>query len=90
MLSKIVSMEELAIEPDEAKQLAEALDRVNELYDFSALSPKAMAWINLLTVAGGIYGPRVLAVSLKPSKAKAKKQAVVIDGDMFASSAAKQ
>lgn len=90
MLAKITSIEEFQLDKDESKQLAEAIDEVNSLYDFSVIPPKAMAWINLCTVAGTVYGPRFMAHSLKPKGEKRKpKQPVTIDGDAYAATSAK-
>lgn len=49
---------DIALKPDEAKKLAEALDRVRQLYPMN-FNPKMLAWLHLGTTGAGIYGPRI-------------------------------
>lgn len=56
------------IEEGEAAQLGKALIEVERQYP-TRIDPRALAWINLLGVAGAIYGPRILA-SLADIKAR--------------------
>lgn len=67
MLAAMLDSADFALEPDEAKKLAESLDRVKRLYPMN-FNPKIMAWMHLATTAGGIYGPRVflLLAAKKP------------------------
>src|SRR5581483_10488746 len=76
MLALISKTPELQLTKDESTKLAEAINEVNALYDFSVLPPEVMAWINLLIVAGGIYVPRFIAVKVK----KGTKKGQVITG----------
>lgn len=81
----LFSVEELALNPDEAKQLADAITEVNTLYDASIIPPEIMAWINLVTTCGIIYGPRIVAISARPKGQRQQqtkkpwKQPVVIN-----------
>lgn len=52
---------ELALSPDESKAMAAAVAEVSSHYNH-AINPKLMAWVNLLMVAGGVYGTRALAI----------------------------
>lgn len=55
---------ELAIAEPEAKQLAAAIGRVSDLYDYGA-SERTLAWVNLAVCAGGIYGTRLFAYQMR-------------------------
>ena len=59
---------EWEITEDEAAKLGKAVARVNAVYGGLVVSPKVSAWINLATVAGAIYGPRLIVGSLKEVK----------------------
>lgn len=59
---------EWEITEDEAAKLGKAVARVNAVYGGLVVSPKVSAWINLATVAGAIYGPRVLVGVVKKEK----------------------
>lgn len=61
--------EDMALETEEAKKLAESLDRVRRLYPMN-FDPKLMAWFHLATTMGGIYGPRIF-IMLNAQKKKA-------------------
>ncbi len=55
---------ELELNDEEAKKFAASLARVSSLYD-DRINPKLVAWIDLLCVAGSIYGPRAIAISAR-------------------------
>jgi len=61
MAAAAFSVPELALAPEEGKALGEAAAAVVAYYDTS-FDPKWAAWANLLMVAGGIYGTRVMAI----------------------------
>ena len=64
---------ELAISEEESKKLTQALASVNEFYG-QVIDPKKLAWIDLITVAGQIYAPRIGAIILaKKMKPKVNK-----------------
>lgn len=69
MLASFVSVESLAIDKDEAKQLADAINEVNKFYNVG-FDPKKVAIFNLVVVAGKIYGTRAVALYMD-SKSKA-------------------
>ena len=68
MLAKLTNIEQLELDPTEAKKLGEALARVESFYTDKMISEKTMAWINLGAVAGAVYGPRIMAIDLSSSK----------------------
>ena len=70
MGSAILQVPELALDETEAKKLALAIEGVNEQYKI-ALDPKKAAWIDLVQVAGVIYGPRAVAFYIR-KKAQAR------------------
>lgn len=59
-----VQVPQLALDENEAKQLAAAVGEVAKYYPI-AIDDKTMAWGNLLMVAGTIYGSRALAIYLE-------------------------
>ncbi len=68
---------ELELNDEEAKKFAASLARVSSLYD-DRINPKLVAWIDLLCVAGSIYGPRAIAISAR-FKAEKGPRVVTID-----------
>lgn len=66
---------ELEFADDEAKELAEAVTRVSDLYD-KRLNPKALAWTHLAMALGSIYGPRVWAIKNRWEKEGAGDQGI--------------
>lgn len=77
MLAAMLKIEELKIEQTEAKELSDAIVRVNELYGGIVIPEKALAWINLGIVGMKVYGPRFAAHSLNRSKKKNDKPPAV-------------
>lgn len=67
MLAALVDNADLALNQDEAKKLAESLERVKAFYPVN-FNPKIMAWFHLTTTAAGIYGPRLLLMLNTPAK----------------------
>lgn len=76
-LSAITKMPELALDEAESKKLAEAASAVQAQYDVT-LNPKMLAWSQLVIVAGAIYGPRAIAVSMRVKREKASKRASTV------------
>lgn len=62
MLAKLTGVAELDIDEDEAKKMGDAVNRVNELFEGSVLSPKAAALGNLAFVMGSVYVPRFIVI----------------------------
>lgn len=80
MAAAFLKVEELELSEPEAKQLGEAVARVNALYGNYMIPEKTAAWINLTMAAGSIYGPRMMAHKLRVKKEKASgKGPVTID-----------
>ena len=77
MLSALLKIDELKIEREEAKELSDAVVRVNDLYGGIVIPVKALAWINLGIVGVKVYGPRVAAHTIRTGKKKQTKSEVV-------------
>lgn len=73
MGAAFLKVPELELDQDEAKRLSDAVNRVQSEYNMPILDPKTLAWINLAMVAGGVYGPRFAAHSIRKKKEKAQK-----------------
>lgn len=71
MLAAGFDVEEMALDKEEAKQLAEGIGNVAQHYAVE-VNPKVLAWAGLAGVIGAIYGPRFAAIRMK-KKAKSKK-----------------
>lgn len=74
MLAELCKTAELKLTEDEAGKLGKAVARVNAEFGGAVFDPKTAAIVNLAFVAGGIYVPRVIAVTNNHKKAKAEKQ----------------
>lgn len=61
MMAAGLQAPEMAIEADEAKMLAEAVAEVQRHYPM-VIDPRVMAWVNLVSAAGMVYGPRVYMI----------------------------
>jgi len=70
MLAGMVNVEELALEKEEAKMLAESVVEVGAFYNME-VPAKAAAWTNLIMVAGALYGPRIVVARGKLRTARA-------------------
>lgn len=77
MCSAFLKVEELELDQDEAKALSDAVNKVQAEYKMPILDPKTLAWINLGMVAGGVYGPRVAAYSLRKKKERKGKPTTI-------------
>ena len=51
----------LKLDQEESERLAAAIKDVARHYEFAWLDDRTTDWINLFQVAGGVYGPRVVA-----------------------------
>lgn len=80
MLAALTSTEELGIDKDEAKTLAEAAAAVGRHYDMN-VPAKTVDWYNLIMVAGTVYGPRIsfLISKGRNRRAPAPKVETIID-----------
>lgn len=74
MLAAFTSIPELELADEESKKLSEAIARVQKLYDYKWISDEAAAWGNLIIAAGGIYGPRYMAIRLRQKKDEAEER----------------
>lgn len=70
-------IEELAIDREESKQIAEALADVASHYN-TVIDPKTMAWAGLLGAVATVYGPRIAAMKL----GKKAKSAIANNGEI--------
>lgn len=75
MAAAFTRVDELALEKDESKMLADAIGEVAKHYPMT-IDPKTLAWVNLATCAGMIYGPRVFLYNKRVSNER-KKQAPI-------------
>jgi len=73
IVAKSTGIEELELDTDESKLLADAVAEVASHYNYK-VDPKTIAWMGLIGVAGSIYGPRVGAYSLRRSMEKGNKK----------------
>lgn len=64
MLAVATGIEELSLAKEEANTLAKAVANVQQYYPMH-ISAKAMAWSNLVMVAGSVYGSRIVAVVVR-------------------------
>lgn len=62
--AKFLEAPELQLSDGEAEAYAIAVKKVNDQYD-SQFNAKTLAWIQLLTVTGGIYGTRIYAIQAR-------------------------
>lgn len=87
MLAGFTGVAEMEIDEGESKIMASAVAGVAAHYNVSA-DPKTVAWVNLASALGMIYGPRIAAVRLRkktdrPVKVEPKKTDAptsVVDG----------
>ena len=81
MLSTLMKIEELKLEQGEAKELSDAIVRVNDLYGGLVIPEKVLAWINLGIVGIKVYGTRITAHTIRTGK---KKQvSTVVDAPLI-------
>lgn len=64
LMSATLKIPELALDPREGAQLAGALANLQKFYPV-AVTEKALAWGNVLTAVGMIYGTRVAAIGAR-------------------------
>lgn len=72
ILASFTKTPELALDKEEAKQVATAVANVSRHYDVQA-SEKAMDWTNLFMALGMVYGTRLYAIRAKRSQIAASK-----------------
>lgn len=72
MLSGFTGIEELSIDREESRAIAEAALEVQSHYNMVA-DPKIVAWIGLAMALGSVYGPRVGAYKLRKKMERATK-----------------
>lgn len=65
MLHAMTQAPEWALEPAEAKSLADATSRVARHYEIAGLDQKTVDWGNLFVALGSVYGSRVFAFRLR-------------------------
>lgn len=72
LLARLTKVEEMKLDNDEAKMIAEALANVQQHYSV-VVDPKYLAWMGLIGVCVTIYAPRI-GVLIMTKKAQNKKQ----------------
>jgi hypothetical protein len=76
MLAAVTVSPELTINNGEAVTMSKALKQLADQYDM-VIDPKVAAWVNLIGVAGFIYGPRAVMIRERlkdEAKARTAKQ----------------
>lgn len=82
MLAAATKQPGLALEKDEAEQLAKAVAEVAKHYDTS-VDPKHLAWFNLVAIVAMIYGPRIFMLSRgKSSTPETEAEPAVFAGNV--------
>lgn len=71
-VAAIARAPELELDKDESKRYADSLEKLAKIYDHK-VNPKVMAWGQFLSVASGIYVPRVIAIYARTGSAEARK-----------------
>lgn len=71
MLAGLTSTPELALDKEEAHDLALAAAEVAKFYP-AQVDPKVLAWFNLMLAAGVVYGPRVYLIRQRVKADKAR------------------
>lgn len=64
-LGNIASAPELYLEESEAAEISEALKELSRHYPIG-MSEKTIAWVNFSFAVGGVFGPKVMAISKRP------------------------
>jgi hypothetical protein len=82
LAANITGIAEVELDEKEAKTLAEAVNRIEALYEVPVLSEKQLAWLNLCMVLGTVYGTRYVAYKVRRRKEK-EKQPKTIDAQPF-------
>ena len=67
LLAGMTQIPEIAIDREQAEVLASAASEVMLHYDFG-MNPEQQAWVNLMMVAGSIYGAKVFAYKIRKSQ----------------------
>lgn len=71
LLSFALKAPELALDPREGKTLAEAMANLQQFYPHVQIAPKTMAWGNMFSALGLVYGGRFLAIASKKKETRA-------------------
>ena len=67
MAAGLLAEPDLAIDEDESKLLAEAVEKVANAYNFTTLlSPKTQAGVDMIIALATVYGPRVIKIAKRP------------------------
>jgi hypothetical protein len=69
MVAAGIDVDELKLEKDEARQLAEGIGNVASHYSVE-VNPKVLAWVGLAGIIGAIYGPRIVAIRTRKALEK--------------------
>ncbi len=82
-LGNLASAPELHISDAEAAEISEALKELAKFYPIG-MSEKAIAWVNLSFAVGGVFGPRVIAITKRPRVSNLRRDAVNGSGSPLA------
>lgn len=67
LLAGMTQIPEIAIDREQAEVLASAASEVMQYYDFG-MNAEQQAWVNLMMVAGSIYGSMVFTYKIRKSQ----------------------
>lgn len=83
----LLHIEELELDKVEAQAYGDSIKDVLKFYPHK-IDPKMLAWLQLLTVAGGIYGTRIMAYRLRMAREKKERLTVIQGGKSTSTSQA--
>lgn len=72
MMAAMSQTPELQISPNEAKLIADSVQKVGRHYSNSVMSEKSMDWLNLFSALGAVYIPRAFAIKMRQASDRAK------------------
>jgi len=84
MAAAFFKTQEIALEPAEAKQLAEAYAGVARHYPILQQSEKSIDWFNFLSAVGFIYGVRAVTImnNRRTARMKAEESKIINPGGL--------
>lgn len=75
MLASLTKVDEFKLDKEEAKELGDAIARVNSEFGGIVVSPKTAACVNLVMVGGAVYGTRLIAYNQRLKNESAARRA---------------
>jgi hypothetical protein len=78
MAAAFLKIDELQLDPSEAKDLAAGIQEVGKHYAMT-FDPKTVAIANLVIISGGIYGTRVMAYNTRMASERGGKGPKIVE-----------